>query len=133
MSIRKGLTWDPKTKKIYGCVDCGLDVNSDNIDEASQNLVLLLTCINGAWKLPIRYFLIVSLSGEQKATLVQTTLQLCEDAGVKVVSITCDGLAGNLSMFSYLDCNILKEQGVTHFKTNNSAVHIFVDPCHAIK
>ncbi|CAH2087580.1 unnamed protein product [Euphydryas editha] len=133
MSIRKGLTWDPNTKKFYGLVDCDLDVNSDSIDEASQSLVLLLTCINGAWKLPIGYFLIVSLSGEQKATLVQTALQLCGDAGVKVVSITCDGLAGNFSMFSYLGCNILKDQGVTHFKSNNSVVHIFVDPCHAIK
>lgn len=81
---------NPKDQKFYGRVDCGHDINSDTVDEASQCLVLLVTSINGSWKLPIGYFLIVSLTGEQKTILVQTALQLCHDAGIKVASVTCE-------------------------------------------
>lgn len=133
MAIRKCLTWDPKAQKFYGRVDCGHNINSDSVEEASQCLVLLVTCMNGSWKLPIGYFFIVSLTGEQKAVLVRTAIQLCQDAGVKVVSITCDGLAGNFSMFTSLGCNVLKDQTTTKFESHNSFIHAFIDPCHAIK
>ncbi|CAB3242046.1 unnamed protein product [Arctia plantaginis] len=120
MSIRKCLTWKPMAQKLYGRVDLGHDVNSDSVEEASQCLVLLLTAINGSWKLPIGYFLIVSLTGEQKATLVRTAIQLCQVAGVKVISVTCDGLAGNFSMFTSLGCNVLREQTLSNFKRQYS-------------
>lgn len=133
MAIRKCLTWDPKAQTFYGRVDCGHKIDTDSIEEASQCLVLLVTSVNGSWKSPIGYFLIVSLTGEQKATIVRTALQLCQDAGVKVVSVTCDGLAGNFSMLTSLGCNVLKDQKTTNFKSPGSKIHVFLDPCHALK
>lgn len=133
MAIRKCLIWDPKSQKFFGRVDCGHEINSDSVDEASQCLVLLVISVNGSWKLPIGYFLIVSLTREQKATILRTAIQLCQDAGVKVVSVTYDGLAGNFSMLTSLGSNVLRDQTTTKFESHNSQIHIFIDPCHAIK
>ncbi|KAH9636545.1 hypothetical protein HF086_014806 [Spodoptera exigua] len=62
-----------------------------------------------------------------------TALKLCEDVGVKVVSITCDGPAANFSMFTTFGCDILRQQNITSFESGNTRVHAFIDPCHAIK
>ena len=51
---------------------------------------LLLNCINGGWKLPVGYFFITSLTGDQKAELLKMCIQKCEEVGVEVVMTTCD-------------------------------------------
>lgn len=133
MAIRKDLIWDPISKKYYGRIDYGHNIDSDGVGEAKQSLVILLNCINGSWKLPIGYFYINSLSGEQKTVLIQTALKLCQDVGVKIVSITCDGPATNFSMFECLGINLIEDQNQTSFEHNGSRIHAFIDPCHAIK
>lgn len=102
-------------------------------EEASQALVVLLTAINGRWKIPIGYFLITSLTGEQKCIIMSTALKLCEDVGIKVVSITCDGPVANFSMFTSLGCDIVRNQDITSFESGNTRIHAFIDPCHVIK
>lgn len=134
MSIRKSLIWNPRKQKYYGRVDMGVDFDSDSLDEASQCLVFLLTCINGSWKLPVGYFFITSLTGEQKCNLVQICLQMSEVAGVNVVALTCDGPATNFSMLESLGCkNIAQNPEITKFKYSESTVNVFIDPCHAVK
>lgn len=83
--------------------------------------------------MPIGYFYITSLTGEQKSGHIDTALRLCEDVGVKVVSITCDGPVVNFSMFSSLGYNIIRNQDKTSFERGNTFIHAFIDPCHAIK
>lgn len=131
MAIRKSLCWDPQTKTYYGRVNFGIDCDMDSLEVANECLVLLLTCINGSWKLPVGYFFITALSGEQKAVLVKTCIHKCEEVGVKVVSLTCDGPAANFSMFSALGCDF--NSGQVIFTYSNSIIHAFIDPCHAIK
>uniref|UniRef100_A0A2A4JJZ8 THAP-type domain-containing protein n=1 Tax=Heliothis virescens TaxID=7102 RepID=A0A2A4JJZ8_HELVI len=133
MSIRKSLCWDPTLKKYSGRVDIGLENESDTSEVASQCLVFLVNCVNGKWKLPVGYFFITNLSGEQKAALVQTCLYKCQEAGIKIVSITCDGPAANFCMFERLGCNLLEDQTNTSFMCNSDVIHCFIDPCHAIK
>lgn len=134
MAIRKSLIWDQRAQKFYGRVDYGNhNIDTDTAEEASQVLVLLLTCINGSWKIPIGYFFITSVTGEQKSGIVNTALQLCENVGIKVVSVTCDGPVANFCMFSHLGCDILKNQEKTSFERGNTLVHAFIDPCHAVK
>lgn len=131
MAIRKSLCWDPQTKTYYGRVNVGTDCDMDSLEVANECLVLLLTCINGSWKLPVGYFFIRALSGEQKAVLVKICIHKCEEVGIKVVSLTCDGPSANFSMFSALGCDFNSNQ-VT-FTYSNSIIHAFIDPCHAIK
>lgn len=133
MSIRKSLCWDPRSQKYYGRVDIGIDIESDCVEVASQCLVFLLNCVNGKWKLPVAYFLITSLSGEQKASLLQICLQKCKEVGVKIISITCDGPAANFSMFDHLGCNLMHASDRTYLTINDDKIFCFIDPCHAVK
>lgn len=49
------------------------------------------------WYLEIRaglaYFFIQNLTGEMKANIIKIALQKCQEAGVKIVSLTFDGCA----------------------------------------
>lgn len=56
MAIRKSLIWEPRRQKCYGRVYYGHNIDNDSAEEASQALVVLITCINGRWKIPIGYF-----------------------------------------------------------------------------
>ena len=105
MAIRKGLgKWDPTAQTFSGRVN----TSSDSSNEvATQSLVLLLTSINDCWKLPIGYFLITSLTGEQKCGLIQTAIKLCEEVNVRVVSLTCDGPLSNFNFVKKPNCNQL--------------------------
>ncbi|KAF9413687.1 hypothetical protein HW555_008133 [Spodoptera exigua] len=133
MAIRKSLCWDAQKKTYCGRVNYGATIDSDSLEEANQCLVFLLTCINGRWKLPLGYFLITSMTGEQKSALLKMCLERCNEAGVKVVSVTCDGPAAKFSMFAALGCDLNKDQTKTVFSYGENNVHTFIDPCHAIK
>lgn len=65
---------------------------------AKEALVFMLTCINGPWKIPVGYFLINGITAEQKASLVRQALNLIEESGVNVISLTFDGCPANFSM-----------------------------------
>lgn len=65
MAIRKGLVWDGTENKFKGYIDTGTDVSDDSLPLATQALVMLLTAINFNWILPIGYFFIASMTGEQ--------------------------------------------------------------------
>lgn len=101
-------------------MDYGHNIDNDSAEEASQALVVLITCINGRWKIPIGYFLITSLTGELKGIIVNTALKLCDDVGVKIVSITCDGPVANFSMYKHLGCDMLRSQNVTCLGRGNT-------------
>ncbi|CAG4923136.1 unnamed protein product [Colias eurytheme] len=131
MSIRKSLIWDPQSKQYHGRVNIGSDVDSDSTEVASQSFVFLLNCVNGKWKLPIAYFLITSLSGEQKAGLLHSCLHKCFEVGVNVISVTCDGPASNFSMYQHLGCNLMQNE--TFFYLEDHKIYAFIDPCHALK
>lgn len=133
MAIRKSLCWNPRLQKYSGRVNTGIEFESDSIEVANQCLVFLVNCINGRWKLPVAYFLITSLSGEQKAALLQICIQKCKDVGVKIVSVTCDGPAANFSMFGHLGCNLMQDQINTYFEHDSDKIYAFIDPCHVIK
>lgn len=60
---------------------------------------------------------------------------LLHQNGIIITSLTCDAAASNLSMFTYLGCNLNSECLKTSFShpvTNNN-IYIFLDPCHMIK
>lgn len=94
-------------------------------------MILLLTTINGSWKLPIGYFLIVSLAREEKATFVRTAIQSRRWSKNHHCHLWWP--AGNFSTFTILDCDVMREQTLTNFKSHYGKVRIFIDPCHAVK
>lgn len=137
VAIRQQIVYDGN--RYYGYVDLGVNSNTadvDNSPQAKNALVFMLVSLNDHWKVPIGYFLIDSLGGEERASLLNKSLELIYDTGVIVHSLTFDGASVNFSMCTNLGANF--ELGetfkpyITHPVTKEK-VFCFLDPCHALK
>lgn len=87
----------------HGRVDLGTGT-SDCTTKATEAYTFILVCLNEHWKIPLGYFLVHGLSGGQKINLIKMCLIQCEEAGVKVVSLTFDAHATNISAMELLGC-----------------------------
>jgi len=88
--------------KFYEGVDLGTgqDQNdSDNVQQATNALVFLAVCMNGHWKVPLGYFLVYSLTGNERANLVTKCFESIAETGAKCFSITFDGAPTNISLY----------------------------------
>lgn len=88
---------------------------------------------HGNTQLPI--FFIAGISGDQLAGLVLRCLNLLNDTGVTVCSITFDGAPNNLRMAKTLGCSLVPSELKTFFyhPDTGDKVYIFLDPCHMLK
>lgn len=134
MAIRQRVEWDGK--EMHGYVDiCKSGTESDSLPVAKEALVFLLTAINGAWKVPVGYFLVDGVSGEQRANLVNQCLELLHETGVEVTSLTFDGCPANVTMAKNLGCIFDIDNLKTNFEhpVTKKPIYIFLDPCHMLK
>lgn len=133
MAIRKHLEWDGK--KFHGPVNVGIPVSDDSSTLASEVLVFHLVFFNSAWKIPLGYFFVSSTTSEQLCGLVTQGLSLVNDAGVTVVSLTCDGTSCNVAMANRLGCSISTKNLKTFFPhpCTGNPVFLFLDPSHMLK
>lgn len=119
----------------HGRVDFGTGT-SDCITKATEPYTFILVCLNEHWKIPLGYFLVHGLSGRQKVNLIKMCLTKCEEAGVKVVSLTFDAHATNISAMELLGCRIKNPNNMkTTFKhpAADHDVAVFLDSSHMIK
>ncbi|EZA46391.1 THAP domain-containing protein [Ooceraea biroi] len=130
MAIRQHVEYDGT--KFSGYTDMGENIACDDCTIATEALV----CINGAWKLPIAYFLINKITTEEKSNLVLQCISAVHTAGMRVVSVTCDGMMTKQSLLKFLGCNF---NNITSLQTwfphpnTNDKVVVFLDPCHMLK
>lgn len=80
MAIRKAVEWNGKN--YDGFVNCGNQLEGDVLPVAKEVLVLMVTALNGSWKLPVGYFRTNGISAEQKASLLKMCIDLLIDCGV---------------------------------------------------
>lgn len=135
MAIKKQIDFDGK--RAWGYVDIGMHVDNDDLDPASQALVLMVVCHTSHWKLPIGYFFIKSLTAEEKANLVSEALIRLYDVGIVVTSVTCDGPSTHFKMLKELGCKL---DDVFNMKTffehpadDTLKVFCILDVCHMLK
>lgn len=102
MSIRKNLNFDGY--KTHGYVETGDTFENGSLKIASQALVVLLVGINNSFKIPIGYFLIRSATAEQRATIIQVAVEMCQEVPIKITNLTFDGTACNFAMARTLGC-----------------------------
>ncbi|CAI6370914.1 unnamed protein product [Macrosiphum euphorbiae] len=136
MSIREKIEWDGT--KMHGFVDMGtnIDTVNDNSVHAKNALVFMAVGVNGHWKMPIGYFLVAGLNGNERSNLLKQCLVLMGDTGAKVHSITFDGAYSNGKMCSNLGASFdINDELSFSFKNpyNNEPVYVFYDACHMIK
>lgn len=135
MSIKKHV--DIIGGKTWGYVDFGTNLAfDDNTDHASEALVLMVVALNGQWKLPIAYFLISSLTGEEKANIVNEALIKLYECGVIITSLTSDGPRVNFTMIKELGAKINDLDNIQPYflhPVDESKIYIILDTCHMIK
>ena len=65
ISIHRHVSWD--WEKVHGHVDVGTGISDDSTPVAIEALVLMVVSWNNRWKIPVGYFLIYGMSGEERA------------------------------------------------------------------
>ena len=122
--------------KFHGQIDMGTELDDDALPVAKEALVFMVVDLKSSWKLPVGYFLINGLGGEERKALVTDCIERLYAAGVIVVSLTHDGAAANLSMLQSLGITWSDTGNVKSFfrhPLHDSNVYIFLDPCHMLK
>lgn len=101
--------------------------------EAKEALVFLVTAVNSNFKVPVGFFLVDGVSGEKRADLVKLCLELIHNAGVKIVALTFDGCAANISMAKHLGCSFEEQNVKFEHPVTKDLIVAVLDPCHMIK
>ena len=104
MAIRKHIAY--ANRKYQGYVDIGTGRFDDSTPVAKDTLVFMAVSANDSWKMPLGYFLIDGLSGEERANLVNECFCRLHDSGVRAVSLTCDGPSCHFAMMKSLGVNM---------------------------
>jgi len=135
VSIKQDVHFNGKRNQGYVNYGTGLNEDTDSLPLAKEALVLMLVALNSNWKIPIGYFLINGMSGEEKANLVRTSLNIFHETGVIVKSLTFDGAGSNISMATSLGSKLHPPNVKTYFlhPITKSKIFIFLDPCHMLK
>ncbi|KAG1672898.1 DNA transposase THAP9 [Nymphon striatum] len=135
MAIKKHVSWDGI--RFRGYVDIGNGAeDDDSAPVAKDALVFMVVSINGSWKVPCAYFFVDGLSGADRANLVKICIEKLHDAGVSVVSLTCDGPSCHFTMMNELGA-CLKPNNLKAFFPHplepNKKIHVLLDVCHMLK
>lgn len=119
-------------EKFQGTVNFVTSLDDVSSTLASEVLVFYLVFIYSAWKIPVGYFFINRINGEQQYRLVKQCISLLHDAGIQVASLTCDETACNLSKATKLGCSFDSENIKTNFPhpITKKWAHFFLDPAH---
>lgn len=128
MSIHEHGQWAGSRHVGYVNFGTGMQ-DSDNLPKAKNVLVFMLVGLNSRWKVPLAYFLIDSLSAEEKANLVRGCFLQLEGIGVTTETLAFDGCASNLTTAKLLGANIDFSNLKPYFinSINGEKVHIILD------
>lgn len=126
---------DYSSDAICGYVDFNDNIENDDAMLAKKALVFCVICVNDNWKVPITYYLINGLNAEKKANLILQCLTSLHDINFKIVSVTFDGMATNLSALKILGCNFKVDNLKTYFQhpSPKSKIFVFLDASHMLK
>lgn len=118
----------------YGFVSFGGESESDVI--ATNVYVIMAVCVNKHWKIPLAYFPVKALRGDQKYELKKMTMEMCMECGVIVLACTFDAISSNLTCAKLFGCNLSDYNNLSSivtFEKYNQKVCLFLDPVHMLK
>lgn len=109
---------------------------NDNVTLTTNVLVFMAVGINVSFKIPLAYFLIKSLTGAERANILNTALRLLHNANVKCNSITFDGAYVNSKMCTVLGADFTYGDGFKPYTLHPVTLEsffIFFDDVHMLK
>ena len=108
----------------------------DNLPEAKDAMVLMVVCVNEGWKIPVAYFLISGMTGEERANTISECLHWLHAIDVRVISLTCDGPSCHFAMLRALGASLRIDNmrpSFPHPADPSQVVHVVLDVCHMLK
>lgn len=136
MAIRRHVQWQHAKKKFSGFVNFSTKQNeNDPLPVATHALVVLLNGINISITIPIAHFFITTLIGEEKAIFIGAVVKAVSEIGIRVVTITFDGLKTNLTGAEILGASFTHDNCIPFIinPDNQEKVYCILDPPHMIK
>lgn len=137
MSLKKEIVSEKNSQNVWGYVDFGADIQySNNQEAATEAFVFMVVGVNSNFKLPVAYFFINKLNGEEKANVTKDVLHHLDIPHIKVLSVTCDGPHVNFKMMTELGCKVTDPNDLeTYFKNpaTGEKVYVLFDVCHMLK
>lgn len=138
MSIRRHIDFDGDQN--IGFVDFGSELNGQdfnytNLPVAENALVYMAVSLNSGWKVPVAYFLIKSLTGDERTNILKSFTKKMVTLNIIVEAVIYDGLRANITMVSLLGVSF----NLTQFSTSlnipdlDHTINFILDPCHMLK
>lgn len=141
MSIKKHVSFDANKQLFSGfCTVSNSStqyINNQNESNVTAKLVkdaLVLLIAGPDFKIPVAYHLLNGLNAVDRAALTLETVKKIEEAGAKVITLTSDGLAANITVAELLGAKF--EQDKPYFYSPTDAqqkIYIVWDPPHMLK
>lgn len=135
ISIRKHVQWIHESKRWSGYITHGQLNDKKRLPIANNILVFMVTLLDQCISIPVAYYAINKLNSDEKMHLLLQVLGELTRTGIKIVNITFDGLAANLSLCVKLGCSFDINNPRPYFINphDNSKIFILLDPCHMLK
>lgn len=136
MSIRKHLQWCDSKKKYLGFINYGFRTNVEEMPLAKNALVFMLNGINANFNMPIAFYFIETLTASEKANLLTEILIALNECGIRVLTVTFDGLSTNITMCQTLGACFDMDDFKPYFLSPNGEKHkiyVILDPSHMEK
>lgn len=141
MSIRKHISFDSNKESYSGFSTVSNSskkfINSQNESDMQAKLAkdaLVLLICGPDFKLPIAYHLLNGLNAIDRAALTLETIVKIEEAGVRVITLTSDGLSANIAVAEQLGANFDEDKPYFYSPTHaQRKIYIIWDPPHMLK
>jgi hypothetical protein len=129
VAIRKHLDYDGHN--MTGYVDLGTGLEGDDRPLAKEALVFMVVSINSSWKIPVGYFLVDGVNSEQRCNLLKQCLSHICETGLRILTLTFDGLSSNLTMATLMGCQLNVSKDLKTFfphpvTYNNAYIYIYI-------
>lgn len=95
---------------------------------------LVLMAVGDDFRIPVAYEFLCGMNAVDRAVLTKEVIRLIDLTGAKVISLTSDGLAANISVARKLGADWKKNQ--TYFprpSRPSEKIYVIFDPSHMIK
>lgn len=135
MAIRKNLQWSAAHKQFQGQITYGFRPDCTEVPLANNALVFMMSGINFDLSIPLAYYFINSLTAAEKVKLLTEVISVISELGVRVISITFDGLASNATMCKQLGANFKMNNLKPYFELpgDDRKIYVIIDPSHVLK
>lgn len=142
MSMHKQASWHDKAMSFVGFTELlslsALNRQNEN-ENKNENLplakdALVFMAVGPDFRITVAYWLLCGLDAVDRALLTKEVIISIENVGAKLISLTSDGLAANLSVARLLGADI--EGHKPYFprpNKPNEKIYIIFDPCHMVK